>query len=109
MSSAQFNMNDYTNALQQTLQAAKVEMLLRGMNDLCFKKCIDKPKSSFRRADKKCVGNCVTVYTSSLGIIEKTLIDAAEAQMNDMSEGTRAYEGYDDSEFVTGGDTGDES
>merc|ERR1719273_674241 len=101
MSSSQFNLNDYASALQQTLQAAKVEMLLRGMTDLCFRKCIEKPKSSFRRGDKKCVGNCVALYTSSLGIIESTLVEAAEAQMHDMSEGTRAYEGYSDSDFVS--------
>merc|ERR1719173_229226 len=104
MAGAQFSMNDYANQLNQAIQAAKVEMLLRGITDLCFKKCIEKPKSSFRRGDKKCVGNCVTLYTQSLGIIESTLVEAAEAQMNDMSEGTRAYEGYSDSDFVSGGD-----
>merc|ERR1719403_502281 len=106
MASGSFNMNEYTQALEQTLQAAKFEMLLRSMNEMCFKKCIDKPKSSFRRGDRKCVGNCVTLYTSSLGIIEQTLVESAEAQMNDMSEGTRAYQ-YDDSEFVSGGDKKD--
>jgi len=104
MAGSQFNMQNYAQALQQTIQAAKVEMLLKGMTDLCFQKCIEKPKSSFRRGDKKCVGNCVTLYSQSLGIIESTLIEAAEAQMNDMSEGTQAYEGFGDSDFVSGGD-----
>ena len=36
------------------------------------------------------MGNCVTLYSQSLGIIESTLVEAAEAQMNDMSEGDDA-------------------
>merc|ERR1719471_2359980 len=90
------NMQNLQTMAQQALQQAKIEMLLKGMTDTCFKRCVEKPKSSFRSSDKKCVRNCVGMYTQGMGVIEQSLIQAAESEMYDTTEGTIAYEGDED-------------
>lgn len=102
-------MQQYAQQLQQAMQQAKVEMLLRALNDQCFKRCIVKPKSSFRSSDKKCVSNCVGLYTSAMGEIEKTLIEAAEQQLQDHSEGTIGYDGFGDDDSFGQSGNGDDN
>merc|ERR1711976_112281 len=69
--------------LQHTMKQAKVEILLKGITEKCFKTCINPPKNSFRNSDKKCIRNCTGMYITSLGLIEQTLIRDVEKQIKD--------------------------
>merc|ERR1719352_844481 len=90
------------DALQQTIKQAKVEILLRGITEKCFKICINPPKNSFRSSDKKCIRNCTGSYIASIGLIEQTLVEDAEKQIKDINEGTLDYPvGADTSDFLT--------
>merc|ERR1711976_10435 len=77
--------------LQHTMKQAKVEILLKGITEKCFKTCINPPKNSFRNNDKKCVRNCTGIYIASIGLIEHTLVEDIEKQNKDDIKRNKNY------------------